>query len=98
MALYKNEKINPVAGCLPLLLQIPVFYALYKVLTVTIEMRHQPFLDRLLLLLLRIVFEALLDLLHLGLEVPHLGHAGVGVVGQREHDQLDDDGPAAPAG
>lgn len=44
MALYKNEKINPVAGCLPLLLQIPVFYALYKVLTVTIEMRHQPFL------------------------------------------------------
>nr|WP_314438754.1 membrane protein insertase YidC [uncultured Brevundimonas sp.] len=44
MALYKTEKINPVAGCLPLLLQIPVFYALYKVLTVTIEMRHQPFL------------------------------------------------------
>ncbi|WP_395942358.1 membrane protein insertase YidC, partial [Brevundimonas aurantiaca] len=44
MALYQKEKINPVAGCLPLLLQIPVFYALYKVLTVTIEMRHQPFL------------------------------------------------------
>ena len=44
MALYQREKINPVAGCLPLLLQIPVFYALYKVLTVTIEMRHQPFL------------------------------------------------------
>ncbi len=44
MALYKTEKINPVAGCLPLVLQIPVFYALYKVLTVTIEMRHQPFL------------------------------------------------------
>jgi YidC/Oxa1 family membrane protein insertase len=44
MALYQKEKINPVAGCLPLVLQIPVFYALYKVLTVTIEMRHQPFL------------------------------------------------------
>lgn len=44
MGLYQKEKINPVAGCLPLVLQIPVFYALYKVLTVTIEMRHQPFL------------------------------------------------------
>jgi YidC/Oxa1 family membrane protein insertase len=43
MELYKREKINPVAGCLPLLFQIPVFYALYKVLTVTIEMRHAPF-------------------------------------------------------
>ena len=43
MALYQKEKINPVAGCLPLLLQIPVFYALYKVLYVTIEMRHAPF-------------------------------------------------------
>ena len=42
MALYQKEKINPVAGCLPLVLQIPVFYALYKVLTVTIEMRHAP--------------------------------------------------------
>jgi len=44
MELYKREKINPVAGCLPLLLQIPVFFALYKVLNVTIEMRHAPFL------------------------------------------------------
>ena len=43
MALYKREKINPAAGCLPIFLQIPVFYALYKVLTVTVEMRHQPF-------------------------------------------------------
>ncbi|MFZ3483656.1 membrane protein insertase YidC [Sphingomonas sp. 3-13AW] len=43
MALYKQEKVNPVAGCLPTLLQIPVFYALYKVLMLTIEMRHQPF-------------------------------------------------------
>jgi YidC/Oxa1 family membrane protein insertase len=43
MALYQREKINPVAGCLPILLQIPVFYALYKVLTVTIEMRHAAF-------------------------------------------------------
>jgi YidC/Oxa1 family membrane protein insertase len=43
MALYKAEKINPLAGCWPVLLQIPVFFALYKVLFVTIEMRHAPF-------------------------------------------------------
>jgi len=41
--LYKIEKLNPAAGCIPILLQIPIFYALYKVLTVTIEMRHAPF-------------------------------------------------------
>ena len=43
MALYQREKINPLAGCGPMLLQIPIFYALYKVLTVTIEMRQAPF-------------------------------------------------------
>ncbi|MEG0817947.1 MAG: membrane protein insertase YidC, partial [Brevundimonas sp.] len=43
MALYQREKINPLAGCLPIVVQIPVFYALYKVLFVTIEMRHAPF-------------------------------------------------------
>jgi YidC/Oxa1 family membrane protein insertase len=43
MALYRREKVNPAAGCLPILLQIPVFFALYKVLYTTIEMRHQPF-------------------------------------------------------
>jgi len=43
MALYKKEKINPAAGCWPILIQIPVFFALYKVLFVTIEMRHAPF-------------------------------------------------------
>lgn len=43
MDLYKKEKINPVAGCWPVLIQIPVFFALYKVLFVTIEMRHAPF-------------------------------------------------------
>jgi YidC/Oxa1 family membrane protein insertase len=43
MALYKREKINPVAGCLPVVIQIPVFFSLYKVLFVTIEMRHAPF-------------------------------------------------------
>ena len=43
MALYKREKANPAAGCLPILVQIPVFFALYKVLFVTIEMRHAPF-------------------------------------------------------
>jgi YidC/Oxa1 family membrane protein insertase len=43
MALYKKEKVNPASGCLPILIQIPVFFALYKVLFVTIEMRHAPF-------------------------------------------------------
>ncbi|HSV30047.1 MAG TPA: membrane protein insertase YidC, partial [Candidatus Omnitrophota bacterium] len=43
MAIYKREKVNPVSGCLPILIQIPVFFALYKVLFVTIEMRHAPF-------------------------------------------------------
>ncbi len=43
LKLYQEEKINPAAGCLPILLQIPVFYALYKVLLVSVEMRHQPF-------------------------------------------------------
>ncbi len=43
MELYRKEKINPVAGCWPMLLQIPVFFALYKVLYITIEMRHAPF-------------------------------------------------------
>ena len=43
MALYKKESVNPMSGCLPILVQIPVFFALYKVLFVTIEMRHMPF-------------------------------------------------------
>ncbi len=43
MELYRREKVNPLSGCLPILLQIPVFFALYKVLFVTIEMRHAPF-------------------------------------------------------
>ncbi len=43
MELYKKEKINPLAGCLPIMIQIPVFFSLYKVLFVTIEMRHAPF-------------------------------------------------------
>ncbi|HLO21634.1 MAG TPA: membrane protein insertase YidC [Sphingomicrobium sp.] len=43
LKLYQEEKVNPAAGCLPILLQIPVFYALYKVLLVSVEMRHQPF-------------------------------------------------------
>jgi YidC/Oxa1 family membrane protein insertase len=44
MALYQREKINPLAGCMPILFQIPVFFSLYKVLTVTIEMRHAAFI------------------------------------------------------
>jgi len=43
MEFYKREKVNPVGGCLPTLVQIPIFFALYKTLLVTIEMRHQPF-------------------------------------------------------
>jgi YidC/Oxa1 family membrane protein insertase len=43
MELYKKEKINPIAGCLPMLIQVPVFFALYKVLFITIEMRQAPF-------------------------------------------------------
>ena len=43
MELYKKEKINPIAGCLPIVIQIPVFFSLYKVLFTTIEMRHAPF-------------------------------------------------------
>ncbi|MCF6274052.1 MAG: membrane protein insertase YidC [Rhodobacteraceae bacterium] len=44
MAFYKKEKVNPAAGCLPILVQIPIFFALYKVLFVSIEMRHAPFI------------------------------------------------------
>jgi YidC/Oxa1 family membrane protein insertase len=43
MTLYKKEKVNPMAGCLPIVIQIPVFFSLYKVLLVSIEMRHAPF-------------------------------------------------------
>ncbi len=44
LKLYQAEKVNPAAGCLPIVLQIPVFYALYKTLVVSVEMRHQPFI------------------------------------------------------
>ena len=44
MALYKREKVNPISGCLPIFIQIPFFFAIYKVLFVTIEMRHAPFI------------------------------------------------------
>jgi YidC/Oxa1 family membrane protein insertase len=43
LKLYQEEKVNPMAGCLPILIQIPIFYALYKVLMVSVEMRHKPF-------------------------------------------------------
>jgi YidC/Oxa1 family membrane protein insertase len=43
LKLYQEEKVNPMAGCLPILIQIPIFYALYKVLMLAVEMRHQPF-------------------------------------------------------
>ena len=44
MGLYKKEKVNPAAGCLPILLQIPIFFALYKVIFVTLELRHAPWI------------------------------------------------------
>ncbi|MEE9434635.1 MAG: membrane protein insertase YidC [Sphingorhabdus sp.] len=44
MKLYKEEKVNPLAGCLPIVLQIPIFFALYKLLMLSIDMRHQPFM------------------------------------------------------
>ena len=44
MALYKKEKVNPASGCLPILLQIPIFFSLYKVIFVTLELRHAPFI------------------------------------------------------
>jgi YidC/Oxa1 family membrane protein insertase len=44
MALYKKEKVNPASGCLPILLQIPIFFSLYKVIFVTIELRHAPWI------------------------------------------------------
>jgi YidC/Oxa1 family membrane protein insertase len=43
MELYKKEKVNPASGCLPILLQIPIFFSLYKVIFVTLELRHAPF-------------------------------------------------------
>ena len=43
MALYKEKKVNPAAGCLPVLIQIPIFFSLYKVIFVTLELRHAPF-------------------------------------------------------
>src|SRR3978361_121126 len=43
MAMYRAEKVNPASGCLPMVIQIPVFFSLYKVIFVTIEMRHAPF-------------------------------------------------------
>jgi YidC/Oxa1 family membrane protein insertase len=43
LKMYQEEKVNPVAGCLPILIQIPIFYALYKVLMLAVEMRHKPF-------------------------------------------------------
>ena len=54
MALYKKEKVNPISGCLPILIQIPFFFAIYKMLFVSIEMRHALFMDGFKTLLQRI--------------------------------------------
>ena len=66
MQLYKTYKVNPVGGCLPMLLQIPVFFALYKVLLQTIELRHAPFM-------LWINDLSAPDRLHIGVDIPYLG-------------------------
>ncbi|MEA3548550.1 MAG: membrane protein insertase YidC [Thermodesulfobacteriota bacterium] len=64
--LYKTYKVNPVGGCLPMLLQIPVFFALYKVLLQTIELRHAPFM-------LWITDLSAPDRLPIGIDIPYLG-------------------------
>ena len=64
--LYKTYKVNPVGGCLPMLLQIPVFFALYKVLLATIELRHAPFM-------LWITDLSTPDRLGIGIDIPYLG-------------------------
>ncbi len=66
MSLYKTYKVNPLGGCLPMLLQIPVFFALYKVLLQCIELRHAPFM-------LWINDLSAPDRLWLGFEIPYLG-------------------------
>ncbi len=66
MSLYKTYKVNPLGGCLPMVLQIPVFFALYKVLLQSIELRHAPFM-------LWITDLAAPDRLWIGLDIPYLG-------------------------
>lgn len=66
MKLYQTYKINPLGGCLPMVLQIPVFFALYKVLLQTIELRHAPFM-------LWITDLSAPDRLYIGFNIPHLG-------------------------
>ena len=66
IALYKTYKVNPVGGCLPMILQIPVFFALYKVLLQTIELRHAPFM-------LWITDLSAPDRLFIGIDIPYLG-------------------------
>ena len=66
MILYKTYKVNPVGGCLPMVLQIPVFFALYKVLLQAIELRHAPFM-------LWITDLSAPDRLMIGLDIPYLG-------------------------
>jgi YidC/Oxa1 family membrane protein insertase len=66
MSLYKTYKVNPLGGCLPMILQIPVFFALYKVLLQSIELRHAPFM-------LWITDLSAPDRLYLGFDIPYLG-------------------------
>ena len=66
MGLYKTYKVNPVGGCLPMLLQIPVFFALYKVLLQAIELRHAPFM-------MWITDLSAPDRLWIGIDIPYLG-------------------------
>ena len=66
MILYKTYKVNPVGGCLPMVMQIPVFFALYKVLLQAIELRHAPFM-------LWITDLSAPDRLFIGIDLPYLG-------------------------
>lgn len=66
MSLYKTYKVNPLGGCLPMVLQIPVFFALYKVLLLSIELRHAPFM-------LWITDLSAPDRLYIGFDLPYLG-------------------------
>lgn len=66
MNLYKTYKVNPLGGCLPMVLQIPVFFALYKVLLMSIELRHAPFM-------LWITDLSAPDRLMIGIDIPYLG-------------------------
>jgi len=66
MSVYRSNKVNPMGGCLPMVLQIPVFFALYRMLNGAVELRHEPFM-------LWINDLTAPDRLHIGFDIPYLG-------------------------